>query len=62
METSLVETNLIEKNIYKSHRKKIVQVKLSAFCNTTSDKAEGLQINSDSLWQSILWGLLVNGQ
>lgn len=39
-ETNLVEKNLIEKKIYKSHSKKILQVKLSAFCNTTSEKAK----------------------
>lgn len=48
----------------KSHRKKkkeIKQAKLGTFCSTPPEKAEGLQINSDSLWQNILWCLPAYG-
>lgn len=42
-------------------KKEIKQAKLSTFCSTTPEKAEGLQINSDSHWQNILWCLPAYG-
>lgn len=57
METNLVETNLTEKKIYKPHRKKNPASKAQYILQHNIKKAEGLQINSDSHWQRVLWWL-----
>lgn len=61
METNLVETNLIEEYIYKSHRKKKPASKAQYILQHNIKKAEGLQINSDNHWQNILWWLPAYG-